>query len=1259
MDTRSIDLTSLNALQDKVVYKTTNEKHVLAQDVERTIREPEFTLLGFLNGYSYSSASGYLAKETLKGQRISQILLDVEHGYFYEGLNVMYFTGGKYIYCVDESLHILWEKELNDYIRSISMDFYGNAYINFVNSRLILKYNKKGEQLLYLLDSEDVTKEQRIYKTFITPGSGFMYLIGSSFYDYEKVDTFIDVYDTRKAEIIERQFLYKEIKHVKEDDPYYEFYDIRVIGDYIYLYGKQYIMKVNLKLIKMWQYSLGYNPVSRIPNDLAYIEYDNSNYDEGIYFAEDLYDTKGHSIGKLTSTGHLVWQIQNTENSMIIDFQLSVYNGIIYTLNIQDINNTKSYILSINDGAFLLQVDNGNLVKISEYNDELIDPENYFGMRLIGRQIKDGIEKFLKVPLMHDTGPLLVDEHTLLYAKIKNDHYTDPENYIYFYLLASDRLAQKNMVSVLTTLQGQIITSYFGSGIMTKEPYTDTIEHEFISDDSSTRISTKDDKSLVRKGEYYSRTRYLLADRFKFRKYLVTKKTHTPIITKAFHNFIGIKSRYIYKYVMKRLTDIDVIVEFLEQNGILDTMIPFYVDRLRHHTAHMIKDIQLAGAPNLYDIMPVKKFEYKFDGYDYPIRKSNTQIYMLKNMPYNKKRDFKSIFIDSMANLVENKEIRPFILFVGGKAIKWSDMVIVRDWFYSYVIIRNIRERDYNVDSIIFPCTVRYGEDNQVLPNDHGHMYFDSNGLITENVEEIAFRIEVLDACVSAQDIIPNDNQVFQLSGIEKYQISDTNNIIVFEDGKLYDDSRFYIKPFGMHSYKWLKESRPYIKSFYYNKANDSKNLLITLPNQGEVSNDTNKIANDESGADQHYVDSFQRQFDFKLSSKKTYARNIAEATRYILTYNMQLLIDYYKDKANFKSYNYTGEQLYKLMPPEGAWVRIPRQRRNGLDDFIIVFHNDRLYHHYKEIEYENRYFKIPIFNHVKREDKIEILHFKNVDNTYYDITISKDKDDYITRTLRHDNFLLFANSPTGKKPYDEFSVENNEQYEVSFEYRNEWNGKKYIKTEISLDDPYYYEKPLKIVSKRQFAWMYYHVQSNTNVFRLNPQFRFCRNKNQYLVFVDGIKLNSDDFSLQFMTSEHQIDCMTIETRDEISKGSYIYFIYVPDAYDELIVNNYSSQVSNGDITLDTSELEYPFDKDLFMISIDGEKILNSNIQNISSHRVRIIHKEQPFNEICINRFMQPDALLKEVFSYGDSWSRAVDTLSPKDYVKLFKDIKK
>ena len=188
---------------------------------------------------------------------------------------------------------------------------------------------------------------------------------------------------------------------------------------------------------------------------------------------------------------------------------------------------------------------------------------------------------------------------------------------------------------------------------------------------------------------------------------------------------------------------------------------------------------------------------------------------------------------------------------------------------------------------------------------------------------------------------------------------------------------------------------------------------------------------------------------------------------------------------------------------------------------------------------------------------------------------------------------------------------------------------------------------------------MYYHVQEDTNTFDLDPGFRFCRNENQYLVFVDGIKLINDEFGLEAMTEENQNRMMKIVTTNTVKKGSYIHIIYIPDAYNEILIDNYESEVLNGDINLDTSELDYPFDKDLFMISIDGQKIVNANIQNVSSHRVRLTHMDGPFKQICINSFMKPDALLKEVFSYGDTWSRAVDTLSKEDYIKLFKKIKK
>lgn len=1259
-DTRSIDLNSLDILHNKVVFPTNNDKHVLAQQYEYIIREPEYILLGFLNGYSYSAVSGYLAKNTINGNRIAEILLDVDHGYFFEGLNIMYFTKDKTLYCIDENLNILWQKELDDYIRSITMDIYGSCYILFKNSRLILKYLKTGENVLYLLQSEDPTKDQRLYKTFITPGSGYMYIIGSSFYDYNRVESYIDLYDTRKGELIDHQILFQE-KNIKIDDPYYEFYDIRQYGDYIYIYGKQFIKKVNLKMIPIWEFSLGYNTISRLPNDLAYIEYDNTSYDEKIYFAEDLYDTKGHSIGLLSPNGKLIWKLSNEENSIQNEFRLCIYNGDLYVTTLQDVNYKKEYLLALDDNSILLQTSDGDLIKIREIDshDDIYIPENYFGMRLLGSKIKDGIKKIINIPLRHDTGDILAESDLPILVSTENDDYTNPENYEYFYLLTTQMQDEPNNMSVLVSKNGSIITSYFGSAIKTLSPYFDFSDSETLSTDSMGDIETNDGDLILRKGTYYYIHKYLIADRFKFRMPICTKKDLLPIATKKYHFLIARKKPYIYRFIQKRLSDIDIITEFLEQNGILDTLIPKYVDKLRHHTTHMIEDMQSAGAPNMYDIGPVKKFSYKYDAYEFPIRTSDTQIYMLKNMPYNKKRDFKSIFIDSMANLVINKEIRPFILFVGGRAIKWSDIVIVRDWFYTYAVIKNIKETDYTVKSIIFPCTVRYGEDNQILPTATAHMYFDSDGYLTEDINKIVMRMEVIDPNVSGETFeLSPDKKYFQISTNDD-QITFNRNIIIFEDNKLFADSRFYIQSYGKNAYTYNRDVSSIVKTFYFNKANDSKNILLNIDNQDQVNTDCINRSKDISGSEDKYIDNFHRQFDFKLSRDKTYARNIAEATRYILTYNMQLLIDYYKDQANFKSYSYTGEQLYKLVPEYGGYLNIPRQRKNGLDDFVIVFHNDKLYHYYKEIKYENRFFKIPIFNHVLREDKIEILHFKNIDNTYYNLTVTKDKPDYIAKFLRNDNFLLFGNSPSGNPTYADFNVENNIQYELGFEYKNNWdkNGK-YISTEIKLDDEYYYGKSINIVSRRQFHFMYYHLQEDKTKFDLNPDFRFCRNKNQYLVFVDGLKLTNDQFSLQVMSNDNQITRMSINTTDVVSKGSYIHIIYIPDAYNELLIENYESKYG-GDINLDTSELDYPFDKDLFMISIDGKKILNDNIQNINSHRIRITHMNSPFKEICINSFMKPDALLKEVFSYGDTWSRAVDSLSKEDYLKLFKDIKK
>ena len=91
---------------------------------------------------------------------------------------------------------------------------------------------------------------------------------------------------------------------------------------------------------------------------------------------------------------------------------------------------------------------------------------------------------------------------------------------------------------------------------------------------------------------------------------------------------------------------------------------------------------------------------------------------------------------------------------------------------------------------------------------------------------------------------------------------------------------------------------------------------------------------------------------------------------------------------------------------------------------------------------------------------------------------------------------------------------------------------------------------------------------------------------------------------------------------------------------------------------------DYVFDKDLYMISINGYKVNYEFIENINNHRFRltkpyteIIKADDPYPrvmpKVLLYRFLQPDQLLSRLYSYSDKWSDAVDCLSPKSYENL------
>lgn len=1249
-----IKLDELDILKDKLIYNTSSDKYVVYEKKESVNISVDYKLLGFLNGYSYSYSDGYLVKSTIDQIEIGRIAMEAYEGVFIESFGYMYFYGDNYLYKVTENLILEWYKKFEDEIQDVTMDYSGNIYVLFKNSRVIRKYSKDGEYIYYLNESDNPTRNSRLYKTFVNKGGGHLYVIGSEFWN-DKVRSFIDHYDTRKCNKLDSYTLC-EYDKVKEYDSYFTYKDLYVDGDYIYIYANNYIEKVNLKLRPIWKYGFGYNYISDKMDSLVKVVFDDEKFKGRIYFCENFDTTGGYSFGKLNTNGYLQWKIINPENITKSEFNICIYKSDIFMTTKRDITAKANYLLALDNNRVLFETRDGYLVRIVENNyDAIYNPQNYVGEYLIGDEIKEGVPKTVYYPLRHDTGEIIDEDDDYILVNDDNPNYRDPENYNYFKLIGSEP-SELGEYSYIKTKDGKYVLSFYNSYIETLYPYQPELVNQYITNVEGEILNTDDGKDIIRAGGVYADSFYLLADRHKFFQDICTKKKELSIITKDKGSTIVRKAKYIYRYVIKQLMDIDIIVEYLIQNGVMNSLVPFYVDKLRHHTTHMIEDMQKALKPQYFNIDACKRYGYQYDGYDYPLRISKTQIFMCKNIPYIGKRKDNSIFIETMANLVANEEVTPFLLFLNGKAVKWSDMTIIRDWYFSYIIISNNADESNNLEAVMFPCVIRYGEDNGILPDCKSGLYFNDEGLFTENVENISLRIEVLDKdVVGNTHILTSEKDYIEFTNIEINQLSDDNNILVFEDGKFFGDSRFYLDYHGKNIFTYSRPVENAIfKTFYFDKANDSKNMIFDIPVQKEARNNiVDKIEDSELKP----TDDFLVPFDFYLTRDKSYERNIAEATRYILTYHMQLLIDFYKDQSNIKSMILTGERVLTLSSKTKGFLVIPRQKTLNLHDYIMVFRNDKLYEYYNEIEYENNMFKIPIFGHVEWNDKIEIVHFKKVDNSYSSLTVSPESTDYLSENLRYDNFLLFGNSYSGKPVYDEFTTENAVQFDIDFDYKNSFNEYgRYKGTDIKLLDPYYIEKKINIASKRQFHYMYYNILENKYEFLLEPEFRFCHNKNQYMIFVDGIKLNSDEWNLEIPTTNNIINHIKIITNKLLLVGQKIEIFYLPDPYDEIILENHNSRFN--DIILDLNDLDYPFDRELFLIFIDGKKVQPERIQNISANRIRILSNQPEYYNVCICKYLKPDLVLQKALSYGDTWTKSVSALSEVEYEKLFTKIK-
>ena len=146
--------------------------------------------------------------------------------------------------------------------------------------------------------------------------------------------------------------------------------------------------------------------------------------------------------------------------------------------------------------------------------------------------------------------------------------------------------------------------------------------------------------------------------------------------------------------------------------------------------------------------------------------------------------------------------------------------------------------------------------------------------------------------------------------------------------------------------------------------------------------------------------------------------------------------------------------------------------------------------------------------------------------------------------------------------------------------------------------------------------------------------------------------MHQEDRRFLFYHLQQDLQWNYITTNIDLVEGDRIEIFYLPDAYEEIDIANTESK-GYGDICIDMEDLEYQFDKDLFLIFKDGYKMNYNSIENVANNRVRIKNKSGIIEDLQVIKLLQPDKLLSELFSYSDTWSDSIDSLTPKEYERL------
>ena len=355
-----------------------------------------------------------------------------------------------------------------------------------------------------------------------------------------------------------------------------------------------------------------------------------------------------------------------------------------------------------------------------------------------------------------------------------------------------------------------------------------------------------------------------------------------------------------------------------------------------------------------------------------------------------------------------------------------------------------------------------------------------------------------------------------------------------------------------------------------------------------------------------------------------------------VIKYDPSLLNSLYS--TNINSIILTGDEANQRITEHSNnhGLVIQKNKYESHESYVLIFEDGELIEEYSNMIVYSNFFFIPIERLFNSNSQIELLYFNNINNNEIKFNSLPESNIFTNRYINSNELKIFCGYPENILEYKNL-IKPSEAISFNISYRDDANN-------LCLLDNVSSYRDFTAVSKRKFIYQRLYVDQKAYRVLLGDQFRYCDNQKQYMVFINGRRMNSSSFIITIPKYTRPFWGMYLYTSKYISPEDRIEVFYLPD---EVSDNTSSELNSDGYIVSDKAILETPYDPRLYLLFINGKKIPSNNITAINTHIFRINQDTYSTNNLAIIPIY--DDTLPEIKEYFNN-----DLLSDYDSIISF-----